>query len=327
MALDQASPVPSPTTVPMSSPPPRSSSLSYQSSPHVNGAGAESPYIRNNSIPHINGNSTPLLLSEAADETESEAGRLTPLNKAASGGKSGRVIERLMGEVDRLTRELKLATVKCEEEQRRSELARSAVDSLRVSNANLEAICDTTKSALDRKDRRIETLRSSLESEKTARHKAQTDMEEITKKAKEEVKTQARELATCREATALAETHYEAVRESVKRLDKQRGGELEKLRRDVEELKRQRGRDQRRFEAIDEICAQMRADVAKAQAANLEMEEKQEAYFGEAGSELSATLAVLRRQTAETDRKQREMDEVLGGMRYVMNLQSNVRGA
>ena len=310
----------------MSSPPPRSSSLSYQHSPNTSANGAGSPHINGTATPHINTNSTSLLLSDPADENESEAGRLTPVNKAASGGKSGRVIERLMGEVDRLTRELKLATVKCEEEQRRSELARSAVDSLRVSNANLEAICDTTKSALDRKDRRIESLRSSLESEKIARNKAQTDMEEITKKAKEEVNVQARELTRCRETTFMAETQYATLRESVKKMDKQRGSELEKLRQGVEELQLQRGRDQRRFEAIDDICTQMRVDVAKAQEANQEMGERQEAYLGAAGSELSTVLAALRQKATEMEQKQREMDEVLGGMRYVMNLQSNMRG-
>ena len=275
--------------------------------------------------PLANGASTPALLSDP-DGVDSESGHWTPITKANTGaGKSGRVIERLMGEVDRLTRELKLANAKCEEEQRGSESARAAMNSLKARNENLQAIADSTRAACDRKDRRLESLRGQLDGERAARQQAQVDRDVATRRADDGEKQHQQQIREHRETAMLAETQYEAFRDSVARMDARYRSQIEKLKKGLEEMQQQRTDDQQRFANLDKTCALLREDIARAQELNQQLETRYEAFTAGARSEAAdiRRIAAEREQLIEKSRK--EMEETVGGMRWVMNLRTDMR--
>jgi hypothetical protein len=79
-------------------------------------------------------------------------------------GKSGRVIERLMADNDRLVRELKVETMRREEETKRNEATRQRIEGLERTNEMLLHQVSVSEAVVGRRERRIEELKLDLDS-------------------------------------------------------------------------------------------------------------------------------------------------------------------
>lgn len=114
-----------------------------------------------------------------------------------------------MGENDRLQREKKLAIVKLEEEVKRGESARLALEGLQVSNETLSSIHESDKTQMTKKDRKIELLRADLQSEKLRREKAEKETRESRRERDEVVEELRRDAAEDREEARRSTAQYE----------------------------------------------------------------------------------------------------------------------
>jgi len=272
--------------------------------------------------------SSQLLSSEPGTPT-SEVGGI-PWSAAvgrASLGKSGRVIDRLMGDNDRLKRDKTLATAKLEEEVKKSESARSTVEALETSNANLQSMHEIDKAALTRKDRKIEEMRTELEAERARREKAEAEVKVTRREREEAVEKYKKEAMREQEESRYASTQYDVLSKSWKSMEANYQRQTQKLRADIKSLHESIARDQQKLSHLEVITEQLRQEGDKAKRAKEMLFDDFQAYKQEQSKSLGGIKERAQRNDITNDQLLREVESVLGQMRYVVNLKKVVRDA
>ena len=270
------------------------------------------------------------LHSASGADTPSSEQESTPWSAAvgrAGTGKSGRVIEKLMGDNDRLQREKKLATVKLEEEVKRSESARSALEGLQMSNANLISIHETDKSFLAKKDRRIEELRADLETERSRREKAERETRESRRERDDIVEQMRREVAEDREQAKRSNSQYEVLSNSWKSMQERYERQAQKLNADLRDLRAEIESDRRKMAQLEVIMEQLRQEGDKTRKAKEKLSSDFQAYKAEQELGVSGIRQRAEQNDSIHDQTLRQMEALLGQMRYVINLKKNIRNA
>ncbi|KAI4207132.1 MAG: hypothetical protein LQ348_000672 [Seirophora lacunosa] len=242
----------------------------------------------------------------------------------ATTGKSGRVIERLMADNDRLRREKNLVEVRLEEEAKRSDSARSAMEGLRSTNENLTSIHETDRSLLGKRDRKLEELRLELEAERQRREKAETETKETRRERDEAVGWLKKELVVAKEQAHRATTQYDVMSKSFRGLEDNYGRQVRKLKSEMRLLEEDIAADKRNLASIHTVMEHYRNESQRAQEAKDQLNATFEAYKSEAEQGLKSIREDAERNTAANDRTQDEMQKVLGQMRYVVNVKQNV---
>ena len=245
----------------------------------------------------------------------------------AATGKSGRVIERLMADVDRLQREKHLANVKLEEETRRSESARSALENLQVSNQHLESSHEIDKIALGRRDRKIEELRAELQVERSRREKAEADMKDTRLERDETVQDYQRQIFDEKGKAKRSTTQYEVLSKSWKNLEEKYERQTRKLKGDMCELKLQMNSDQRKLMRLGVIMEQLKQEGDKTKKAKDKVLRDFETFRAEQEDGIREMKRRAEKNDAASDDALKQLDIVLGEMRYVVNVKKNVKGA
>ncbi len=265
------------------------------------------------------------VLSELATPT-SEVGGL-PWSAAvgrATTGKSGRVIEKLMGDNDRLQREKTLATVKLEEEVKRSESARSALESLQVSNSNLVTMHETDKTFLAKKDRRIEELRADLDTERSRREKAEKDTQESRRERDDVVERLRKEAAEARQQAQRASSQYDVLSRSWKSMEERYEKQTTKLRADMKDLKKVIEGDKRKLAQLEVILEQLAQEGDKSRKAKEKLSSDLQAYKAEQEASVQGIREKAEMNNMAHDRTLEQMQRVLGEMKYVVNIKKDV---
>src|ERR1700753_4172522 len=106
---------------------------------------------------------------------------------SAPAGKTSQVLAKLTGENDRLRREIKAEKASREEAVQQFQALKSRVSRLEDQNGTLSMQFDANESALARKERRLDDLRSTLEEEVARRKRAEEREAEMGRKLGETV--------------------------------------------------------------------------------------------------------------------------------------------
>ena len=266
---------------------------------------------------HLSSSDPPV---ESPDPWSSAVGRATL-------GKSGRVIERLMGENDKLKRDKNLATVKLEEELRRGESASAALDSLRTTNEHLMAIHDADKAALARRDRKLEELKADLLSEKSRREKAEAEVKNAGHERDEAVKFYKKETLEAQEWGGKAVAEHRILLQSWNGLEEGYKRQTEDLACTMQFLRKKRVQDLELLARRDATVEQLQQGLAKTQKANDAIVK----LFADYRKMKEDSLEEFRERAERSEKANEElaktMAEVVGEMKYVMNVKRDVRGA
>lgn len=268
---------------------------------------------------------SPSILSEVGTPT-SELGNIQWSSAVgrASTGKSGRVIEKLMGDVDRLQREKNLATSKLEEEVKRGESARSALESLQTSNAHLNSIHETDETFLAKKDRRIEELRADLEAERLRREKAERETRESRRERDAIVDALRQEAAEDKQQAQRATSQYDVLSRSWKSLEERYEKQTSKLKDDMHNLQIEIEGDREKLAELELIVEQLAQEGDKSRKIKEQLLTDFEAYKEEQEAGIRGIRHKAELNGASHDRTLEQMESMLGQMRYVVNIKKDV---
>ena len=244
----------------------------------------------------------------------------------ATTGKSGRVIERLMADVDRLQREKHLASVKLEEEAKRSESARSALESLQVANQHLESTHEIDEVALGKRDRKIEELRAELQMERSRREKAETDMKDTRQERDETVEDYQRRIHDETDKAKRSITQYEVLSKSWKSLEEKYERQTRKLKCDLRALKEQMDSDQGKLLRLGVITEQLKQEGEKTRKAKDKAVRDFEIFKEEQEQGIQEMKTRAAKNDAASDEALGQLDTVLGEMKHVINVKKDFRG-
>ena len=243
----------------------------------------------------------------------------------AATGKSGRVIEKLMGENDRLQREKKLAIVKLEEEVKRGESARLALEGLQVSNETLSSIHESDKTQMTKKDRKLELLRADLQCEKQRREKAEKETRESHREREEVVEELRRVAAEDREEARRSTTQYEILASSWKTLEDRYERQTQKLKTDLNDLRTEIDGDKRKMTELEVVIEQLTHELTKVAQAKDKLLTGFQAYKEEQESGLQEIQEKAERNNNANRKLHEQMSDVLGQMKHVVNVKRDSR--
>ena len=243
----------------------------------------------------------------------------------AATGKSGRVIEKLMGENDRLQREKTLAIVKFEEEVKRGESARLALEGLQVSNETLSSIHESDKTQMTKKDRKIELLRTDLQSEKLRREKSEKETRESRREREVVVEELRRVAAEDREEARRSNAQYEILASSWKTLEDKYARQTQKLKTDLNELRTEIDGDKQKMMQLEIVIEQLTHELTKVTQVKEKLLIEFQAYKMEQESSLHDIQKNAERNSSTNEELYERMSDVLGQMKHVVNVKRDAR--
>ncbi|KAF4553546.1 Hypothetical protein D9617_6g092770 [Elsinoe fawcettii] len=249
-------------------------------------------------------------------------------------GKSGRVIERLMAENDRLRREMKAEITKREELARAVATAKPKVEKLETENARLMNVKGMDDAVIKRRERKIEELKAELESERTRREDAEKRAADSEKEKDEVVEALRKDLAVTREEARHSNVHAEILQTSHAQLAKEYRQRVAGLHKSLRDLEGQKEEDRKRLARLDVVGGQMRGEVERMRRMHAELLNVWHKFETTKNLEVEGMEEGARKLSVGIDEKEKEkvklaedMVEVMGKMKWVLNLDSLQRGA
>lgn len=240
-------------------------------------------------------------------------------------GKSGRVIERLMAENDRLKRDLKTQTTAREEERKEKEAIRSSRDSLQSTNENLIHQTNVDKTSLARKDRKIEELKAEKEREMARRQEADSSLHELVRQSDVKVQELMTTLSNETSERKKAVNQYEVLQQSWKHLDEGYRTRVDRLRAELEALQSERERDHQLLKRLEVTIEQQRQEVEKLRVAKNRISDKYTKTMNDTEREIGDIRIRAEATGREADEVLADAKETLGKLRHVMAVQRDLR--
>ncbi|KAH8675313.1 hypothetical protein BX600DRAFT_507560 [Xylariales sp. PMI_506] len=242
-------------------------------------------------------------------------------------GKTGRVINKLVSDNDTLKRELKIERIKSEEAKQAAKLMEDKMERTVSDYESRLLEASVTKTLLSRKERQVEHLQSTVELEKKrtsdAQQREQLWRQEL-EKGRQEATVQVEE---AKSHAAMMEGRYTAISSHWKEQGDQVDRATAKVRKEIEVLVGERKRDDERINTLRDLCDQQDANIRDLQRQKDEISAQFEKYKQEQEELLKHIKESAREREEEQMRMIEESKDVLGQLRWALNVKKNVAGA
>lgn len=230
-----------------------------------------------------------------------------------------------MGDNDRLQREKTLASAKYEEELKRSESARSAVESLRASNENLTSMHESDTNLLAKRERKIEELKEEFENEKQRRERAEMETKETRDERETVVQRLTKEVMQERELSRRSTTQYEVLQQSWKSQGERYDRQIRKLKESMKALQDVISEDKQTLAHIEVITEQLGQECEKTRKVKEGLIQGFDAYKNEQEKEVGEMRERAQRNDQGYKHLMGEVTAVIGEMKYVVNVKNDVK--
>jgi chromosome segregation ATPase len=257
------------------------------------------------------------------------SGNTTPQFNAAVGranaGKSGRVIDKLMGENDMLKRDLKVAQLNTDECRQATRMAEEKMEAMASDYEAKLHQANVTTSMLKRRERQIEDLKGQLEGEKRKAQAAQQsegywkrELDETLSTTRERVQI-AEQLAMLMEARVLTmSNHWKEQGAEVNRTVSRLGKEIKCLVDD-------RRNDDIQIQRLNSVCEQQNEQLKKL----VKEKEAIQQHFDDYKTFQEESLTKIKADTAMMEARNIEITktatETLGELRWALAVKENMR--
>lgn len=242
----------------------------------------------------------------------------TGLGSAAL-GKSGRVIEKLMAENDRLRREMKAEIAKREELQRTAQAQKPRLEALQAENARLSHCKTVDESVIRRRNRKIEDLKAELDIEKQKSQSLERRVQEAERKMDEYEEHSNKEVQQAIEQAKHATTHATILETSHRQLSSEYRQRITSIGKQVRELIEEKEDDRKRLLKLDVVNHQMRQESEKTRKLYHELLGVWDKYKEEKDSESEHVLEDVKNMNSGVNKRESELEEALHEMHEVMN--------
>lgn len=196
----------------------------------------------------------------------------------ASTGKTGRVIEKLMADIDKLRREIKAEVVLRQEIERREEALSRLLTSLREENDTMAHSMNMDGSCLRRRDDKIDELRAELVAERARREQAEERAKAACVERDRGFEEQAKRMVEAREMQKQAQRQCDVLEQGHGQLKDEYGKRVEVLVRDFELVRVEWKAERKRVKRLDVVVEQMGQELDRSRDTNRKMDEAMETY-------------------------------------------------
>ncbi|KAF2806665.1 uncharacterized protein BDZ99DRAFT_82934 [Mytilinidion resinicola] len=269
--------------------------------------------------------SGPIRIDTATSPESSQGKSPWQTNPHSNNTKTSQFIDKLQAENDRLRRDLTAEKLAREEDLRRLGAAKAKAEDSRTEHQHLQVLADTNARALERKDRKLEELKATLEAEQRRRIAAEEREAEMSRILGETRSETQRELAKAVTLQQQAETHAEAAQSGFKRIQDSYEHKVRSMAKDLAALKKQRADDAAKIKKQAIVGDQLAQECEKALRSEHSMTDLLAAYRKEHEQGLEALVAEARQlriavptKEAAADGLVEEMRQIADKMKWVM---------
>ncbi|KAF2481413.1 hypothetical protein BDY17DRAFT_188292 [Neohortaea acidophila] len=261
----------------------------------------------------------------SATSENSPAAWSSAIGYATATGKSGRVIERLMSENDKLKRDLNEQVLRCQELEKSLQTYKPQIEALRQENDNLTHARGVDSNLISRRDRKIEELKAELAAERQRRETAES-LARQRQQEKEEMEEQTRrEMQSLVESSKHATVHAEILETSHRQLAAEYRARAETWKNDLTAVADGREQDRRKLSRLDVVADQMRQELERSKKVNGELVEAWARLREDQTARLQGMEDENEREGARSRFLSDEMENVVNEMRWLMGVQQNVK--
>lgn len=214
----------------------------------------------------------------AKSPTENDGTQWSSAVGGATLGKSGRVIEKLMADIDRLKRELKAEISRRQEIERREQTNFGMLDSTRAENANLAQAKDLDAALIKRRDRKIEELKSELETERSRRIQAEDNARDSARHREEADAENRRTVREAQDAAHHATSHAAVLEESHRQLGIEYRRRTVTFSRDFQQHTEDCEEERFKVKRLDIVVEQLSQELERTSRTNTQMGQLFKAY-------------------------------------------------
>ncbi|KXT06203.1 hypothetical protein AC578_1394 [Pseudocercospora eumusae] len=308
----------------------RIASSDYTKLPSSASNGASSPatngqHASNGEVQHTL--TSPPILSPTADQAQWSSA----VGHATTGGKSGRVIEKLMSDNDRLKRELREQITRAEELQRNMEMYKPRIEALESENENLSHARSVDHALLGRRDRQLADAREELAAEKERREKTEQLAQKLSGERDSAIHDKDREVSEHKERRLQVENENDVLKTTIRqtkkmyesRVSAQKHRIEKELEPEVKRLQKVLEEDKATLLKLDVVHEQQHQEIERGKALQAEMVAKWEEISRAREERLQLEINENREETEKSRKLSVEMDKVVNDMRWVMNVKRN----
>ncbi|KUJ11121.1 uncharacterized protein LY89DRAFT_722978 [Mollisia scopiformis] len=240
-------------------------------------------------------------------------------------GKSGRVIEKLQNQLDTMRRELTSEKANTVEYRNAVALAETKMGQMREEYDIALHDAAIAKTSLKRRERQVAEMKAQIESEKQRADKAverEKGWREQMEKVEEESK---RKVEEAQMHAALMDGRVKAMSSHWKDQGAEVNRTVVKLRTEIGKIVEARRADDNRMNMLQGLCDQQAEQLTSLQAEKEAIERKFEEYKREQEQALQDIKTKAISQEQQNESKLQETQEVLGQLKWALNLQKNTR--
>lgn len=244
----------------------------------------------------------------------------------ASLGKSGRVIERLMADIDKMKRELNAEIQHREEIERRGGADRSTITALRTENENLQQAKEVDAAMLRRRDRMVDELKADLDGERNRRKMFEDSHREMTRQRDEAIIKGERDVSKAEDIAKHATSHADVLGQSHKQLSAEYRQRTETLAKDLRNLTNERNDERGKVQRLDVVVEQIAQELDRAGKVN----ERLTDLFASHKEESDRKLKDMQDELDGNEKSEKalliEAERVVGEARWLIAIGKNAAG-
>jgi len=259
--------------------------------------------------------SGPLAVESPTDQNGAPIWTRPNFHSTPSNSKTSQYIDKITSENDRLRRELTAEKLAREEEAKRVSAAKSKAEDSRADFQHLQVLADTNARAIERKDRKLDELKATLDAEVHRRKVAEERAEEALKMLGDTRSETQRQLSQAYEMKHMADTHLETARDGFKRITESYEKKLKNINDELHELRRQRTEDADKIKRQAIISDQLHHEMSRTMRTEANLTNMMEAYKAEHKKEMDALIADAEKMRSTLPEKEAEAEALVDAMK------------
>ncbi|KAL9484801.1 hypothetical protein ACSS6W_003590 [Trichoderma asperelloides] len=242
-------------------------------------------------------------------------------------GKTGRVINKLVSDNDALKREIKIERLRAEEAKQAAKLVEDKMERMISDYESRLLEANVTKTLLARKERQVETLMATVDTEKkktVAAQELERNWRDEMEKVKRDAKTQVDDATSYAQ---LMEGRYNAISSHWRDQGDEVNKAISTIKTEINTIVDERKSDDDKIQTLRDLCEQQDSNIQKLRREKEDIARLFEEYKKTQESDLKDMKENARQTEEEQQKLLEEARETLHKLRWALNVKENVQGA
>jgi hypothetical protein len=259
--------------------------------------------------------SGPLPVDKAAMVADENSAWARPNHYSTPNSKTSQYIDKITQENDRLRRELRAEKLAREDEAKRVSAAQTRAEDSRAEYQHLQVLADTNARAIERKDRKLEELKATLDAEIQRRKSAEQRAEEALRMLGDTRSETQRQLSQAYEMRGMADTNLETAREGFKRITDGYEKKVRQINDELNELRRKRIEDADKIKRQAIISDQLQHESSRSTRTEAKLVNMMDMYKKEHRKEMEGLVQEAERLRRVLPGKEREAQKLVDSLK------------